>query len=526
MSGDKNTWWRLAWAVLTALAAMATVLAAMAIVGGAGWWVIDTRFPDTALPTPRLEALPDDRKATLKLELDAPDAPDDANVEWQYEQRYAEREGEYTSPTSPDRWRSLPEDRVVTGLTNGWGYVFRVRAVRGGKQGRPSNDATVTPTAVPARLDEIAALIRALRRDIVTPEQWQAAASRLAAAIEQGFENLTRVTDDRGAESAGRLAVLRQSVENLSLPATDQQLAAIEERLAGIERVLTVAPPPTVSDEQLADLMKRLTDTERVLKALKADPPSAVTDERWTDLMKRLTAIATHLETISRRMPPRAEDEAEQEQPSPTAPARAPSSPSDETDRGATSPDRRDSTSSDTPASTGPSGETEQEQDDQDQDRETIPRALTPFKFPNARLVDGVPVGTGVTVPEQEVNQALASLGACAREGAPVTVKPYGFASKAPFRRADGTPMERSDALNLKTANLRARNVYDALREGATAYPHVRVEDPHEWPSLEEMTLKRDDGSLITYPEDEQDHEGLRRVVVLEVLAPGGCTFE
>ena len=139
-------------------AAMLTALAAMAIVGGAVWWVLDESVLDTELPTPRLEALPGDGQATLKLDLDDPHA------EWQYEQRYAGREGEYDPP---DRWKSLPKDGVVTGLTNDWGYVFRVRAVSGEKRGLPSNEATVTPTAVPARLDAIAGLLAAIEDQLV-----------------------------------------------------------------------------------------------------------------------------------------------------------------------------------------------------------------------------------------------------------------------------------------------------------------------------------------------------------------------
>ena len=478
MSGDKKTWRPPAWAVRI-------TLGAMAIVGAAVWWVLDTRFPDTDLPTPRLEALPGDGHAILQWEFDDHDDHDDASVKLEYEQRYAEREGQYNPP---DRWKPLPEDGVVTGLTNGWGYVFRVRAGRGKKRGRPSNEAAVTPTAVPARLDEIAELTRALGQDVVTAEQWQAAASRLAAAIEQGFENLTRVTDGQGAESAERLAALRRSLDNLSLPATDERLAAIEVRLAGIERVLT------------------------------ADPPIPVTDEQWTELMVRLTAIATHLKTIASGMPPSSEEternpaspppddpspggetERGQEQPSPTAPARTSSSPSGETERRTTSPDP---------------------------DRETIPRALTRFHFPNARLADGVPAGDGVAVPEQEVNRTLAALGACARDGARVTVRPYGFASDAAFQNADGTPMARSDALNLKTANLRARNAYRELTARADAYPRVQVEEQHEWSSLEQMKQKRDDGSLIPHSDDEQERERMRRVVVLEVIDRGGCAFE
>lgn len=467
--GDGKRPWPSAAPVLTALAALAIVI-------GAWLWVLAGRVPiDTDL-RPRLEALPGDRQATLKLEPGPPDAPD---VKWQYEQRYAEREGELTDP--PVRWKSLPKepkDHVVTGLTNGWGYVFRVRAVRGGKQGPPSNEATVTPTAVPARLDEIAELTRALGQDVVTPEQWQAATSRLAAAIGQGFENLTRVTDGRGA-------ALQQILANLSLPATDQQLAAIEKRLAGIEMALNADTPPTVTDEQSAE-------GDNTSRAPTANSSPPVTDEQWTELMERLTAIATYLETISRRMPPRA----------------------DETER---NPESRSSDDSDDPP---PGGETEQ-------DRGTTPveisRELTRFHFPNARLADGVPAGDGVAIPEQDVNRTLAALGACAREGAPVTVKPYGFASDAVFRNADGTQMARSDALNLKTANLRARNAYRELTARADAYPHVRVEAQHEWSSLDEMKQKRDDGSLIPHSDDEQERERMRRVVVLEVLAPGGC---
>ncbi len=469
MSGDRKTWW---WPLATPLL---TALAALAIVSGAVRLVLVTR-PDTD-PPPRLEALPGDGHATLQWEPDDPDDPDNASVEWQYQQRYAGRENEY----SPVRWKSLPKDRIVTGLTNGWGYVFRVRAVRDGKQGPPSNEATVTPTAVPARLDEIAELTRALEQDVVTPEQWQAATSRLAAAIGQGFENLTRVTDGRGAALQQILA----NLSHLSLPATDQQLAAIEKRLAGIEMALNADTPPTVTDEQSAE-------GDNTSRAPTANSSPPVTDEQWTELMERLTAIATYLETISRRMPPRA----------------------DETER---NPESRSSDDSDDPP---PGGETEQ-------DRGTTPveisRELTRFHFPNARLADGVPAGDGVAIPEQDVNRTLAALGACAREDAPVTVKPYGFASDAVFRNADGTQMARSNALNLKTANLRARNAYRELTARADAYPHVRVEAQHEWSSLDEMKQKRDDGSLIPHSDDEQERERMRRVVVMEVLAPGGC---
>lgn len=342
-------------------AAVLTALAAMAIVGGAVWWVLDECVLDTELPTPRLEALPGDGQATLKLDLDDPDA------EWQYEQRYAGREGEYGPP---DRWKPLPRDGVVTGLTNDWGYVFRVRAVSGEKRGLPSNEATVTPTAVPARLDAIAGL-----------------------------------------------------------------LAAIEDQLAGIKRGLT----------------------------------SSGSDKQCTKLMARLNAIETHLESIA--------------------------------------------------SGTGHK---------QDSARETneIARALALFHFPNARLAAGAPAGAGVAVPERAANRTLAALGGCARADDPVVVKPYGFASDAVFRYADGTPMEDSDALNLETANLRASNAYCGLTDRATAYPHVRIEAPHEWSSLEQMTRKRDHGTLITYPAGVRDRERLRRAVVLAVLAPGRCTFE
>lgn len=496
MSGDLKTWRPPAWAVRI-------TLGAMAIVGAAVWWVLDTRFPDTDLPTPRLEALPGDGHAILQWEFDDHDAPDAPSVKLEYEQRYAEREGQYNPP---DRWKPLPEDGVVTGLTNGWGYVFRVRAGRGKKRGRPSNEAVVTPTAVPARLDEIAELTRALGRDVVTTEQWQAAASRMAEAIEQGFENLTRVTDGRGAESAERLAALRQSLDNLSLPATDERLAAIEVRLAGIEKVLTVGPP------------------------------TPVTDEQWTELMVRLTAIATHLKTIASETPPRSEEternpaspppddpspggetERGQEQPSPTAPARTSSSPGGETEQ--------EEGQETTLAETEPEPDSVPGSGPRTTSAEIAPE-LTRFHFPNARLADGVPAGDGVAVPEQEVNRTLAALGACARDDDPVTVRPYGFASDASFLNADGTPMARSDALNLKTANLRARNAYRELTARADAYPRVQVEEQHEWSSLEQMKQKRDDGSLIPHSDDEQERERMRRVVVLEVTAPDGCAFE
>ena len=306
MSGDekKIIWWPPAWAVLN-------TLAALAILVGTAWWVLDVRFPDPDLPTAQLEALPGDRQAILQWKSNESVKTD---VEWQYDQRYAWRENEYNPPS---RWQSVPnrESHVVTDLANGWGYVFRVRAVRGKKRGRPSNEVAVTPTAVPTRLKSLV--------------------------------------------------------------------------------------------------------------------------------------------------------------------------------------------------------------------RTTLPQVLTLFHFPNARLApDGVPAGEGVMVPERAVIQAMAALDGCARPGAPVTVRPYGFASDAPFLYADWRPMEDSDALNLATAELRARDACDALKERATAHPHVRIEEPYEWSSLEQMVQTRDDGSLITYPDDVQDREPWRRVVVLKVRDPGRCTFE
>lgn len=306
MSGDKKKkiWRPPAWAVLTALAAPA-------IVAVAARWVLDTRFPDPDLPTAYLKALPGDRQATLQWK---PDESMKTDVEWQYERRYAWREKEYNPPS---RWKSVPkrESHVVTGLVNDWGYVFRVRAVRGNKRGRPSNEAAVTPTAVPA-------------------------------------------------------------------------------------------------------------------------------------LLKSLV-------------------------------------------------------------------------------RTTLPQGLTLFRFPNARLSpEGVPAGDGVIIPEHAVLRAMAALDGCAQAGDPVTVTPYGFASDAPFRYADWTPLEDSDVLNLETAYLRASNAYCGLTEGATAHPHVRIEEPYEWSSLGQMVQTREDESLITYPDDVQDREPWRRVVVLKVRDPGRCTFE
>lgn len=361
MSGDKNNdekiWRPPPWAVLAALAALAIV------VGTASWVCHELAF-DRELPKARLEALPGDGQAALQWKTDK---TDNNGVKWQYEQRYAWRENEYNPPS---RWQSLPEDQVVDGLANGWGYVFRVRAVRNGKPGPPSNEAVVTPTAVPARLDEIAELTR-----------------------------------------------------------------AFEKQLARIPSDPTRPPTPSVTDEQ------------------------------WTELIARLTAIETYLKTIAKEI--------------------------------------------------------------RSAERTTIPRTLTLFRFPNARLSwDGVPAGDGVTVPEHAVVRAMAALDACARAGEPVTVRPYGFASKAPFRYADGTRMEDSDALNLKTAHLRARDACRALKARADAHPHVRIEDPRRWSSPEQMTRERDDGSLITYPDDARDREQRRRVVVLKVIAPGRCEFE
>ena len=379
MSRDKKTPWPPVWAVLIALAAIAIVVCAV-------WWVLDARFPDRHLPPPRLEVRPGNGRATLQWIFDVPDELDYTNVKWQYDQRYAERENEYNPPA---RWKSVPTNRVVTGLANDWGYVFRVRAVLHGRPGPPSNEATVTPTAVPVGLENIAEQIRALRQSMAIP----------------------------------------------SPPAPDDWLAGIEDQLTRIEIGLT------------------------------AILPTLLTGDQWTALMNQLAAIEAHLETIASRI--------------------------------------------------------------RSTERTTIPRVLTLFRFPNARLAaTRVPAGDGVIVPEHAVIRAMAALDGCARPGEPVTVRPYGFVSKAPFRYADGTQMEDSDGLNLKTAHLRARDACSALRERADAHPHVRIEEPHKWSSLDQMSRRRDDGSLITYPDDTRNREPWRRAVVLKVVAPGRCKFE
>ena len=107
--------------------------------GPATAWVHSARLP--AKPA-GLTATPGDRNVTLAWTVPSPAEPN--ITRWQY------REGS-------NSWTDIPNStgtttsHVVTGLTNGTNYTFKVRAVNAGGDGPDSDSATAIPGAAPAK---------------------------------------------------------------------------------------------------------------------------------------------------------------------------------------------------------------------------------------------------------------------------------------------------------------------------------------------------------------------------------------
>ena len=146
--------------------------------------------------------------------------------------------------------------------------------------------------------------------------------------------------------------------------------------------------------------------------------------------------------------------------------------------------------------------------------------------FRNAELTDpyGDLSGAGVVlepVHQMMLNATVETLAECATPGNPVRIRPYGFASSAPFAGRDD-----SDELNVRAANGRARKVHEELRRLSRGrVSGVRVEEPPEWDTFDEMVAERN--ACIPSPSRERDRDSfLDRAVVLMLLDPGSCAAE
>lgn len=117
---------------------------------------------------------------------------------------------------------------------------------------------------------------------------------------------------------------------------------------------------------------------------------------------------------------------------------------------------------------------------------------LTEVRFPNAALVDGRVTGPGVTVSgyqRQRLQQLAETLDKHCTSGH-LEIRIAGFPSDTPFRgEAD---KERNNLHNLAAANLRARAVYDVLKEISINAHHLRIVEPTTHASWDRMAAERE----------------------------------
>ena len=141
------------------------------------------------------------------------------------------------------------------------------------------------------------------------------------------------------------------------------------------------------------------------------------------------------------------------------------------------------------------------------------------FLYENARLNEEGEVGknsVGVKLAPRHLKRLELLTNAfepCHRADAPVEFEVAGYSSTAEFRtRPDGSPMDRSDELNLQTANLRAQIVGEYLKG-------QRFEvTTKEWPG--DRDLER------PYVDDAQPgvaQQALNRTVMIELKSAGAC---
>ena len=150
--------------------------------------------------------------------------------------------------------------------------------------------------------------------------------------------------------------------------------------------------------------------------------------------------------------------------------------------------------------------------------------------FDNARLgpnrrsfVDGVEYEPAF---DAMLRQTLKQLNECAdEEQGNVVIRPYGFASNAPFR--DDWSRAKNDEKNRAAADQRAANAFtkldEFLKEPGTAFAGVEVRKPVPWGSLEEMKKKR--AHLIPFATERLPDSNLftDRSVILEIEEHGRC---
>ena len=142
--------------------------------------------------------------------------------------------------------------------------------------------------------------------------------------------------------------------------------------------------------------------------------------------------------------------------------------------------------------------------------------------FRNAQLsgADGGLGDEGIVlepVHRTMLHRTVDALAACAVPGSPVTITPYGFASSAPFVGRNNT-----DELNLQVANGRAEAVHDELVRLSAGRSNLRIKDPTEWDTFEEMVAARD--ACIESPSGARARGSfLDRVVVLDLQTTGSC---
>ena len=141
------------------------------------------------------------------------------------------------------------------------------------------------------------------------------------------------------------------------------------------------------------------------------------------------------------------------------------------------------------------------------------------FLYENARLNEEGEVAknsVGVKLAPRHLKRLellTNALRPCHGADAPVEFEVAGYSSTAEFLvQPDGSPMDRSDELNIKTANLRAEIVVDYLKERGFQV------NPIQWQSGRDLERP--------YVDDAQPgvaQQALNRTVLIELKSAGAC---